>query len=214
MHSVLKLLIVTCILVKTEQTITFKNANEHRLSRGSKTLPKSLLPYCYINEFTFQLVCSNFTSLDQLDFKQSNEEFSDVLIAPDRYLNISLDSKLDFSGLVMNASGSPPKITLKNFNGIDPTYNPFLNIKFLAKKFDLELSYVDWTNKFDCSYQNGNPKPFLFGDLSLNSLKISYPIKFLLCPVIFTNTTIEKWTYEALSPLRYEKVNSNLNQND
>ena len=137
-------------------------------------LLSGLEPFCSYNHLASELYCSNFTSLSQLNFKLSNKSYSNVIIEVKAGLNLTLDSTLNLDGLTMNShnsSSSNPKITMANFNGLDPMWGSFQKIKLLnePKALDIEMSDCDWKfADFDCRYyqkENTTNSKFLFSDL-------------------------------------------------
>jgi hypothetical protein len=186
-------------------------------------LLSGLEPFCRYNHLASELFCSNFTSLNQLNFNLSNKSYANVLIEVKAGLNLTLDSTLNLDGLTMNSyncSSSNPKITMTNFNGLDPLWDSFQKIKLLnePKLLDIEMSNCDWKfANFDCRYyqrENTTNSKFLFSDLNIGLFSLKYPTFYPtspLCPVIFKRTSINNWLFESLSPIYFKNIDTNEN---
>lgn len=169
-----------------------------------------LEPYCEFRPNNRELICSDFDSFDQLDFKKSVVLFSNVAFRPKDELKLKLDSKLNLDGLKMNSS-SVPRIEFKNIAGFDTLFNPFLEIIFFNKSnlFDLKISNSNWSfDTFDCQVLSDSMnKSFLFSDLNVNELLIedcefSTPI----CSLIFKKSKVKHWIFNTLNPVKFEQI--------
>ena len=113
--------------VKTLFTIAFCIINFqsfNKINHVNAQINNCMSPFCQcLNSTT--LLCSNFTSFNQLDFQRvSDILFESVELRP---LNRKLDlnHNLNFHGLKLNG-----RLTLSQLNSLDAFYNPFRQIVY------------------------------------------------------------------------------------
>lgn len=167
-----------------------------------------LEPYCDYIFFKRALFCSRFTSLDQLNFRNTTIEYQEVIIQPDPDLKLEFNSSLDLQGLMLSRNA---RIEIGYFYGFDPYFQPFNSIKINDpdRKFSFYIyeSNLSFINNFTCSldqldYQNY----YIFSDLNLNRLNF-YNVNFTseLCPLMFKNTSVQDWYFIGKDPVKFDQ---------
>jgi hypothetical protein len=156
------------------------------------------LPFCELIDGK-GLECSGFTSFNQLNFTNLTVQTDYILLEP--LIKLRLDSDLNLTSLNRNQTN---KLILRNLNGFDATYNPFVG---MSQLLSLEIVSSDWQFDFNCSDDHLNEK-LLFEGLDLNELHIKEP-QFMtpLCPLLFRNTTIRKLLIQSISPVKFDSLN-------
>jgi hypothetical protein len=177
-------------------------------------------PQCDYDHNDSKLTCSNFISLNYLNFSQSKLRFKSVFILPDINLELQLNSDLDLTGLKLEHDA---RIILKNFKSIDPLFNPFKPIEFSANNnnntesfFTTEFVDSEWDfgDKIDCQLLNDNEnEDYVFSNLNLNQLIVRdcrFSLRNSTCPIIFKNSTIKKWTFIGLNPIEFASIKTEI----
>ncbi len=151
-----------------------------------------IIPYCNL-ERNF-LICSEFTSFDQLDF--TNLKINIDYIQIESLIELELNSSLNLTGLNKNQTN---KLIFKNLNGFNPFENIFLQMN--SNNLSLEITSSKWLLNFDCNYYN---EILLFENLNLFEFKIK-DSEFIspICPILFRNTTIKRFWIQSISPLQF-----------
>ena len=88
------------------------------------------------------MICSEFTSFDQLDF--TNLEINIDYIQIESLIELELNSSLNLTGLNKNQTN---KLIFKNLNGFNPFENIF--IKMNSNNLSLEITSSKWLLNFD-----------------------------------------------------------------
>ncbi|CAF0805630.1 unnamed protein product [Brachionus calyciflorus] len=165
--------------------------------------------YCDFIFFKKLLFCSRFTSLEQLDFRNTTIEYNELVIQPDPSLKLEFNSSLSFDGLKL---GQNPLIEIGNFYKFDSSFNPFQSIQFKDpnKNFSLNIydSIFEFKTNLTCEISEQNLQDsFLFSHLNIIQLffdRVSFPDK--ICPLLFKNSTIKQWIFSTQHPIRYNHI--------
>jgi len=159
-----------------------------------------IIPYCNL-ERNF-LICSEFTSFDQLDF--TNLKINIDYIQIESLIELELNSSLNLTGLNKNQTN---KLIFKNLNGFNPFENIFLQMN--SNNLSLEITSSKWLLNFDCNYYN---EILLFENLNLFEFKIK-DSEFIspICPILFRNTTIKRFWIQSISPLQFNSSYNDFN---
>jgi hypothetical protein len=211
LHRIFLIVLVINFLTQQSGVSSFSSSSLLLSSSSSST---SLEPYCYREIFNNKLVCSNFTSFRQLNFRKvANEVFSSVEFEPEKSLHLRLDADLSLAGLQL--SPSTAKLTFRNIFDFDFFYNPFLAIakQSNGKGLWLDIRIIDsqWLfSNLPTSEEsrevlmNTEDEYFLSGlNMSLfllDNCKILSPIHSSL----FRGSTIREWIYQSLDSIKYE----------
>lgn len=165
----------------------------------------NLIPYC---EFKLNsLICNSFTSFEELNFTNLNQNVDLVQLEP--LVPLRLDSKLNLQSLLQK--NQTKRLIFKNLNGFDAFHNPFW-AQTSQSSLSIEISLSKWLfGDFNCSLAHNNSR-LLFESLNLDEFKIVDPeSKFSLCPLIFRNTQIRKFTISSIHPIEYETPSEETN---
>ena len=148
------------------------HASQHKAHYNLRLQPPP--SYCnYEDPNGSILVCNDFISFEQLDFRKSTHAYNHVVISVNNKLNLSMDTSLSFAGLRLCTSRighvdgvairKAPRLTIVNVNAFQLDYNPFLDIAFVddndddddasivnsdnldEKQFNLEIANSRWT---------------------------------------------------------------------
>ena len=157
-----------------------------------------LKPFC--DCYNLRLICTNFTSFKQLEFKRTNSFlFDSVEIIPSNRLN--LDNDLNFNGLHVFGT-----LLLSNIKSFTPFYNPFKN---LVVAFELNLFITNSTLELNttglnhlqliainsCNNFLARHDELLFSSIIINEFRLCN-VEFTqqLCPIVFSNAKINVFT--------------------
>jgi hypothetical protein len=182
-------------------------------------------PFCSYQSTTNKLDCLAFQSFKDLDFSSIKVKPSILNLEPSGDLKLQLNSDFDPQGLVMDWSYStqnvplPPKITLKNIYGLDQYSRPFKAIKFLNNTerlfqleiFESELNFVAYPNYCGLD-ENNKDEEYIFSSLNLERFLIQdsrFWSNTSLCPIYFSRSRIQSWTFVGLDPVYYSQIYSN-----
>ncbi len=173
---------------------------------------------CEISETkTITLICSNFISFVELNFKATTIKFEKIILNPKK--PIDLDSSLNFNNIML--SDTSATVHLMNIKSFSYSSSPFRTIKFETnhKKFS-NLIISDSVFYFHDDYCKSTAKyvpDFLFSfteNIELDDVLFDRAI----CPLVFHNVSllnlIIKRPKKSTSPIRFvpKKIN-NLNSN-
>lgn len=163
--------------------------------------------YCDYIFFKRALFCHRFTSLDQLDFRNTTIEYQELIIQSNPDLNLEFNSSLNLDGLKLSRNA---RIEIGYFFRFDPYFSPFALIKVNDpnKRFSFSIyeSNLTLTQNITCGFSMENVQnSYLFSDLSLNRInfnKVNFTSK--LCPLMFKNTSVQEWYFITMDPVKYE----------
>lgn len=165
-----------------------------------------LEPYCFKQIFNNKLLCANFTSFRQLDFRELGDAvYAGVRLAPPRNLRLRLDSELSFEGLKLTPeSGS---VEIRNVFDIDFFYNPFL----VLSNIWLEISIIDSQWQFSnmpTTLAFDPNEVYFMSDLKMNSFVID--LCQIISPIhsaIFKGSRIKEFVLTNLDLIKYDNEN-------
>lgn len=177
--------------------------------------------YCRYTSWKNELSCTNFTSLNQLNFQNTNQAFNTVILKPDDELKVILDSNLNLKGLkLVNDSDIPPAIVLANFYSFSANFNPFKDITlqnptglFNIKITDSEFIFKnDDGTDFECIYSSDDAAIYFFSDLNLDSFELvtKYPSDTNFCPILYKQSSVLKWTFNSFNPIYFIPLDKSL----
>lgn len=174
-----------------------------------ETDPRCLIPYCHCKSSFSSLLCDNFTSFNQLDFKRTNKiQFDDVELTP--LIDLSLNESLNLDGLYVAGT-----LILNRIISLNPFYNPFkdVTVKTLLNLYIVNSTIDYYTNipslilqsyEFKlleaCQYSSSNLNELIFSNLILNELRfMNVKFNHNLCPIIFKSSNINR--FNIINPL-------------
>lgn len=168
-----------------------------------------LEPYCDYIFFKRTLFCFKFTSLDQLDFRNTTVEYQELIIQSNPDLELEFNSSLNLDGLKLSPNA---RIEIGYFFKFDPYFSPFDSIKVNDpnKRFSFFIyeSNLAFTQNIKCTYSLENVQnSYLFSDLNLNRINF-YNVNFTskLCPLMFKNTSVQEWYFITMDPVKYDTL--------
>ncbi len=147
------------------------------------------------------IICSQFTSFDQLQFLSSNSAFSSISLYPLTF--ISLDSRFTLSGLYL-ANNS--RIHLTKLKSLLFDVNPFVNNTSIKMNLKLSESNLDFYSKSEqlssvCNLRgtiDSQNVPLLS---SFSRIELTDSVRFIgtLCPLVFRGARIDELILSNLS---------------
>lgn len=170
----------------------------------SSSSSSGMEPYCYRIFFNNKLLCQNFTSFRQLDFRMSGSEvYAGVVFDAPKSLRLRLDSELSLDGL--NLSPESSTLEFRNIFDIDLFHNPFLVLSNLW--LDIRIIESQWQFSNMPSTLAFDPAEVYFmSDLNISLFILD--MCHLVSPVhasIFKGSRIKQFVFQnLLDTIRYE----------